>query len=517
MNLTAFKYICKNTWFLIICLALLKLLVHLLTYDNFELHRDAYLYYAQSEHLAWGYVAVPPGIAFVGKMATLLFGNSPFGLRFLPALVGSLNVLIIGMAVREMGGKRIAIVLACLAYLLSPSYLHVNALFQPVSFNHFFWLLTCYLALKMIHRDNPRIWLWIGLTFGLGFLNKYAIVFLYAALAPALLLTRYRYLYASRYFWMAMVIGWVIISPNLFWQYQNNWPVLHHMAELRETQLVHVKLTDFIRDQFLMNMQAVFIWMGAIAGLVFLKKEKAFRLFGYTYLFVIVLLMLGSGKSYYTLGIYPILFILGAVFMEKYIPKYRTIVAGVLIGFMMVSLYVSLAFDGIPLTTFEKAERPGAFRWEDGVYHDLPQDMADMTGWREIGETVSALYATLSPEAQADCDIFCYHYGQAGAVMFYGKEAKVPQPISFNSSFVFWAPDSITSQKMIWVHSDLGNDIDPDQLLPEFFEQVALHHTIENPWFRENGTRIYLCEFPTDSCKVFYRNRIKVLKDNYRD
>jgi len=517
MNLTAFKSIYKSSWFLIICLALLKLMVHLLTYDNFELHRDAYLYYAQSEHLAWGYVAVPPGIAFVGKIVTLLFGNSTFGLRLLPALVGSLNVLIIGMAVREIGGKRRAIALASLAYLLSPSYLHVNALFQPVSFNHFFWLLTCYLVLKMIHRDNPRIWLWIGLTFGLGFLNKYAIVFLYAALAPALLITRYRYLYASRYFWIATIIGLIIISPNLFWQYQNNWPVLHHMAELRESQLVHVKLTDFILEQFLMNMQAVLIWLGALFVILFLNKEKKFRLFGYTYLFVVALLMLGSGKSYYTLGIYPILFILGAVFIEKYVGKYLTILTGVLVSFMMISLYVSLSFDGIPLTTFEKTLRPGAFRWEDGKYHDLPQDMADMTGWREVGQAVRTLYTSLPTDAKADCEIFCYHYGQAGAVMFYGKEAHVPQPISFNSSFVFWAPDSITCQKMIWVHSDLGNEIDPDQLLPLFFGKVELYHEVNNPYFRENGTKIYLCEFPTDSCKVYYRNRIKELKDNYRD
>jgi hypothetical protein len=65
--------------------ALIKLLIHFFTVSNFELHRDAYLYYAQSENLAWGYVPVPPSIAAIGKLSTLIFGNTVFGLRFFPA------------------------------------------------------------------------------------------------------------------------------------------------------------------------------------------------------------------------------------------------------------------------------------------------------------------------------------------------------------------------------------------------------------------------------------------------
>ena len=129
----------SSEWLLILFFAFLKLLVHFLTYDNFELHRDAYLYYAQSEHLAWGYVAVPPTIAVLGKISTFIFGNTVFGLRFFPAMFGAFNIILIGLAVKQLGGRKVAITLACFAYLLSPSYLHTNALFQPVAINHFYW------------------------------------------------------------------------------------------------------------------------------------------------------------------------------------------------------------------------------------------------------------------------------------------------------------------------------------------------------------------------------------------
>ena len=502
----------KSDWVVILVLVVLKLLVHFVTYDNYELHRDAYLYYAQSEHLAWGYVAVPPSIAVVGKIATTLFGNTTFGLRFFPALIGAVTMLILALFVRDLGGKKRAMVLAGFAFLLSPAYLHTNSLFQPVAFNHFYWLLSGYLFYKLISTQATRYWLWIGLAFGLGFLNKYSIVFLYAAFGIALLLTENRHLIFSKNFLFAIALGLLVISPNLIWQYQNNWPVIQHMDELRRTQLVHVSPVGFIMDQLLMNAHAILLWFGALLVLLFYRKERSFLFFGLSFLILLSLLLAGSGKSYYTLGIYPVLFAFGAYFVEKYIRKYLTPLVLALIVFMGIGLYISLSFDGIPFLTFEKAYNKGAFRWEDGKQYDIPQDMADMTGWKEIGESVSAIYKELNE----DCDIYCYHYGQAGAVMFYGKEHKIPQPISTNASFAFWSPDSLVKKHMIFVHSDLGNTIDPDSLLNAFFKRVELKKVIENPYFRENGTRIFLCDSPTEDCKQFYKNMMSETKARYR-
>jgi hypothetical protein len=138
-----------------------------------------------------------------------------------------------------------------------------------------------------------------------------------------------------------------------------------------------------------------------------------------------------------------------------------------------------------------------------------------MTGWTQLGNKVTAVYLGLDPQERENCDIFCYHYGQAGAVMFHGKDDHVPQPISFNGSFVLWSPDSLTKDYMIWVHSDLGNDIDPDSLLPARFETAKMKAVVEDKYFRENGTRIYLCRYPTDDYKKYYKSLIARLKDRY--
>ena len=497
VNKTAIKSILTNDWFIISLFAFIKLLIHLFTYDNFELHRDAYLYYAQSENLSWGYVAVPPSIAFFGKIATFLFGNTTFGLRFFPAVVGALNLLVIGLAVRELGGRWKAISLASLSFILSPSFLHVNALFQPVSFNQFYWLLSGYLILIMIKRNNPRIWILLGVVFGLAFLNKYSIVFFYTGFGLALLFTHYKSFYKSRYFLYAMFIGLLIISPNLIWQYQNNWPVLVHMAELRETQLVHVELSGFILGQFLMNMQAVFIWLAALLFVFFSKQESQYKIFGLIYIFVVLLLIFGSGKTYYTLGFYPFLFALGSYFIVKYLKKYSITVYTVLICHMIFSLYISQNFDGIPLSSFEAVKQENAFRWEDGKNYDIPQDMADMTGWKELALGVREVYQQLDETEQKNCHIFAHNYGQAGSVMFYNKDIEIPQPISFNGSFVFWNPDSLLHDNMIWVYSSLNKSFNPDSMLTQYFDFVELKKTINSPYFREDGSKIYLCQNPT--------------------
>ncbi len=98
-------------------------------------------------------------------------------------------------------------------------------------------------------------------------------------------------------------------------------------------------------------------------------------MFGLMYIFIIALLILGRGKPYYSLGVYPILFVFGAYIVEKYIKKYLVYVSSVLVIFMFSSFYFSLSYGGIPFNSFEDAVRKDAFRWEDGINHDIPHDL----------------------------------------------------------------------------------------------------------------------------------------------
>src|SRR2546423_2193789 len=108
----------------IIYLATAKLLLHLLTNTHYGYFRDELYYLACGEHLAWGYADQPPLIALVAR-ATQIFGASLFTLRLPAALAGAALVFLTGLFVRELGGRRLAIVVAALAVLLAPLYLYL--------------------------------------------------------------------------------------------------------------------------------------------------------------------------------------------------------------------------------------------------------------------------------------------------------------------------------------------------------------------------------------------------------
>ena len=498
----------------LLLLVLLKFLVHVLSYDTYQLHRDAYLYYSLGEHLAWGFHEVPPLIAILSKVFTTVFGTNEFALRLVPALFGAGTMFLIGLMVIEIGGGIHSLILAGSAYFFSPSFLHVGALFQPVSVNHFFWMLCGFLFLRLIQSGNKKYWIWLGLAIGFGFLNKYSIAFFIASIGLGIIISGKKDLFLSKDFLIGMGLGFLIILPNFLWQQTHNWPFLMHMLELRETQLIHVEPGGFLLEQLIMNAHAILIWLVALAILLFSKHGKRYRAFGYGFLALIAILMVGSGKAYYSLGIYPILFAFGGFFFEKLIKKKKAVVVFVLVTSMAMGWYFSIPMDGIPVLTAEKAYRPESFRWEDGELHGIPQDMADMRGWKEIGEGVRELHSALRHKG-IQADIFCEHYGQAGAVIFFGKEAGVPHPISTNGSFVFWSPDQLEMENLIYVHTDYNNSANVDSLLNLFFDKVEVHKTIDDRYFRENGTQILFCKGINSRGKEYYADLMGRLKRNY--
>ncbi len=503
---------------LIAALAIFKLLIHLFTNTNYELHRDAYLYLALGEHPDFGYFSAPPFIALIAKTARFLLGDSVFAIRFFPALAGAISVVLVAYIVKEMGGKRWAIVIAGLSFILSPAFLRSNSLFQPVTFNQFFWLLSAYLIVRMINRQNPRYWLYLGLAWGLAFLNKYSIVFFAFSFLIGLLLVKERKLLASKYVFFGGIAGLLIILPNLFWQYQHAWPVFQHMAELYRNQFAHVTASEFLISQILMNSHALLIWTAGLIYVLFFAKGKPFRVFGWTFLLLIFLLVILRGKPYYTLGIYPVLFAAGGVLMEQLFSQRLRIVKPVIVAVMTISALFILPYS---LPIFSPAEMvdygratkdygfEGALRWEDGQIHELPQDYADMIGWQELGNLVIAAYQGLGESEKKNCTIYAENYGQAGAIMYYGKKAGLPEPISFSDNFLYWAPDSLNPTVFIYVNDNLGEDI---QFL---FGKIAEVGRVNNPYFRENGVRVYLCRDPHPEFNSFYRQRVQQLRNSF--
>ncbi len=506
-------------WVLLGSLALFKLVLHFATNTNYDLHRDAFLYLAQADHLDFGFMSVPPGTALLAWLSGHLFGDSIFAVRLLPALVGAASVVIIGLLVKNLGGQLWAIALAGTAFIFSPAFLRSNTLFQPVSFNQFFWLLTAYFAVKLLKSQNPKYWIHLAITWGLAFLNKYAIAFLAAAFLLSLLFTPQRRLLKSRYFLYGLLLGFAIILPNLIWQHFHGWPVVWHLRELQATQLVNVRISDFLLMQVLMNLPALPIWVFGLIFLLFAKTMTSYRALGYTFIAVIVLLLALRGKPYYTLGIYSLLFAAGGVAIEHYFSQRRRFMRPVLLTTTVLISLPVLPYS-LPLLAMDKMVAyveaskgyglESLLRWEDGRLHTLPQDYADMIGWKALADIVADAYNQLSEAEKAKCAIYAENYGQAGAIKYYGKSAALPEPVSFHGSFLYWAPENIAGfETLIYVNHGLSEDI------LSGFENIREIGRLTEPNAREFGVRVYICRNPRPEFIDFYREKVNSLRQEF--
>jgi hypothetical protein len=485
----------KKTLVLVGIILLKFALQYFLISPEYELQRDEYLHLDQGKHLAWGYISVPPVTSWISRII-LLLGGGVFWVKFFPFLFGALTILVVWKIAEELRGGLFACVLAALAVLVS-AILRLNILYQPNSFDVFFWTLSYYCLIKIINTQKPFWYYAAALSLAFGFLSKYNILFLVAGLFPALLLSSHRNLLANKHFFGGLLLAFLIVSPNLLWQYKNGFPTVSQLKELAETQLVNVDRTAFLKDQLLFFFSSLFVIMAALVGLAVYPPFKKFRFLLLSFLLTVFLFLYFKAKSYYAMGLYPAFLSFGAVYLERlFSTGWKRYLRPVSIALVLM-LSLPLIYLAFPLRSpayFAAHPQPykdlGLLRWEDGKDHLLPQDFADMVGWKELARKTDSAYKSLPPNETTL--VLCDNYGQAGAINYYSS-VKGMQAVSFNADYIDWMPLDKPIKNVVLVQFADDDDTARQREKP-WFEKITLAGRIENPFAREAGTRIYILQ-----------------------
>ena len=484
----------------------------------YDLQRDEYLYLNQGQHLAWGYLEVPPLMAVQGWVALALGGGVGW-VRFWPFWWGGATVYLLGRLVQRLGGGWFATALAATCYL-GTAFARLNILFQPNSFEVFGFVFCLYWLVCYAQNERPRYLYLLGLGLGLGLLNKYTTFFFLAALGGALLLTPARRALRNRHFWGAMGLALLLWLPNGLWQMRHGVPFLHHMALLKQSQLVHVEVTGFLKAQLLMCVAALWVWLPGLLALLLSRAFRPYRAVGWVAVLGVALLAVLHGKNYYALGYYPVLFAFGAVWWETRLERFGRIrpvelpsKSGrrlpwvellrpvlVLAPVVFLAAYLPLMFP-VRSPAAMAALRPrfvhlGVYRWEDGLDHPLPQDFADMLGWRELAVKTRAALLSLPDSVRAHTLIHCANYGQASAINYYNRGRGLSPANSFNGSFLYWYPDPRVCQALLII------DDEPDDSLAPHFAAYRRLGAVANPYAREQGTAITLGLHPDQAVRA---------------
>src|SRR5258705_4281017 len=183
---------------IVLAIAFVKLVLHCIFNNRYGYFRDEFDYLACGDHLAWGYVDQPRLLPFLVRVSRVVLGDSLRSIRFLPALATSAVVVLTALIAREFGGRRFALVLSAVAVLIAPIFLSGGSLLTTNCLEPLLWMGCAYVAILAINRNDPRYWLWFGVTAGICLEAKYSIVFFCFGLVARLLLTEQRRLLKSQ-------------------------------------------------------------------------------------------------------------------------------------------------------------------------------------------------------------------------------------------------------------------------------------------------------------------------------
>lgn len=485
-----FRLFLKNYWILLAVIAAKFVLQYVLVNPYYELHRDEFLHLDLAKHLAFGFISVPPLTSVFSKII-LLLGGSIFWVRFFPALFGALTIMFAWLITETLGGRTLSKIILSLALLFSV-LLRLNILFQPNSFDIMIWTAIFWCLVNYVKTENEK-WLWLlALCVSLGMYNKYSVAFMVAGLFAGLLLTEQRKIFLKPIFWKAAALALILFLPNIVWQVMHDFPVLNHMRVLKETQLDNNSVAGFLQSQVKIFAGSLPVVITALIGLFSYREFRSYRFAGIAFLVTMLIFAVFKSKDYYALGLFPPVIAFGAVYLgniTKRRLKYSLVSAFVIFNLILFASIFRLLMPVMSpeqiLRNSEMFEKMGMLRWEDGKNHPLPQDFADMTGWKEMADKAYEAYMMVPGNELENTIVHCDNYGQTGAVNYYNR-GRMKEAFALTTDYIYWITEVKPIKNVILV-GDL-----PEPEILKLFREYRQTGKVENTYSREYGTGIYL-------------------------
>jgi hypothetical protein len=483
----------KKNIIIISTLAFIKLIIQLIGNRNYGFHRDELLHLSVSEHLDWGFMEFPPFIGLIGKLSYLFFDYSLTGTRLFPTLAGVAILVLCCLITKELKGNRFAIFLAGICILAFLPFYRNHTLFQPVAFDQLFWTLGFYYLTRFLNTEDKKYLLLIGLTLGVGLMNKYTILIWVMGIFIGMIFHQKGKVFKNKWWYISGIISLLIILPNLIWQFQNKLPFISHLQELNDSQLSQINVLKFGLEQ----LNFPFTLVVSVIGVIYLINRLEYRPIGIAAIIIFFSMWLLQSKSYYVFALYPVLFSAGSVrignWLEGKNKRWNYVV--VLILLVPALPYIPHL---TPLLPIEKYVKYSNLEEQNGRI-ELTGDYADMFGWEEQVKAVDSLFQSLNEKE--NCVLWAENYGEAGALKILGKKYDLPNPISRHGSFWKWGYGNEKAE--VWI--SLGNE---QPSVEYIFEETHLVKMIYHKYAigEENGIPLYICRKPKLDIKQWWKN-----------
>ncbi len=394
--------------------------------------RDELYFLAAARHPSLGYVDFPPLVAWIGWVVEALVGPSLEALRVASAVIAWSSVVVVALIARELGGSLRAQAIAAVGWGCAPLILGAGSIFHPTMLDVGIQAVLVWLVVRIVVRDEPRLWPVVGLVAGVGIEAKYTILVTLAALLAALALTADgRRVLAGRGIWIASAVALVLWVPNLAWQAHEGWPSLAFASSQQAKTAADTPVPAYLAEGLLFAGAGVVL---AIAGVRYLWRQ-GLRSLALWPVLVWVIWLLERGRAYYPLPVLVVAVAAGAVSVERH--RRWLVLAGLLgAGAVLVAGPVV-----VPLL-------PTRFAVDHGYVQ--AGFFKDEFGWPDMVDQVAAAWRSERLDSR-HAVVLAGNYGEAGALALLGTARGLPTPLSGHLSWQYWRPRSLPQRTALTV------------------------------------------------------------------
>ncbi|NJD17681.1 MAG: glycosyltransferase family 39 protein [Gemmatimonadetes bacterium] len=380
----------------------------------------------------------------------------------------------------------------------APRPLRTGALLHPVVFEILWWTLAAWAFVELLAGGGRRWWILFGLAAGLGGLTKFSAAVFGAAMAIGVFASPLRRDFRTRWPWTAVALGALVALPSVLGQIHWGWPFFEQARVLRESQLDRVTPASFLTCQIFLAGAAFPLLLTGVAALFVARSLRPFRSLGVAAVAALTLLLVLGGKEYYFGPMHPALLAAGSVASGGWLARRRwawrgALAWGALGGLLLLPMGIPLL---PPAAMTEYSAALGITRavtTNRGTTLPLPQDYADMLGWREQAEAVARVYHALPDAERERTTIVGGNYGRTGALAVYREEFGLPYPVSRAGDFWAWGYGDPDPAVVIIV----GGTVEE---LSESFTEVVEAARVSTPLGveEEQDVPIHVCRGPKE-------------------
>jgi 4-amino-4-deoxy-L-arabinose transferase-like glycosyltransferase len=378
---------------------------------------------------------------------------------------------------RLLGGSVWAQGIAALGAATNLALLALGSEYSYDVFDAFWWTLAAVVLIRLLRDERPQRWLAFGVVAGLGLLTKETILFWGFALVVGLSLTKQRRLLFTRWTLFGGLIAFALFLPYLLWNAVNGWATFQYWSSYSHNHSAPGTPLDFLVNQILVtNPLLIILWCAGLWFYLFSKRGAQYRVFGWAYLILFALFAALQAKSYFLAPAYTPLYAGGALAL---VGEWRARWRGWVIAYVVILTLGSLLLAPAATPTlppnvyghiYGTAGNAGS-QQASGDVNGLPQTLADRFGWEQQVALIARVYHSLPPDQQRVACIFASNYGEASALVEFGPQYHLPQPISGHNAFYLWGPDGCTGQVLITVN------VQPQDVAQEYGSVVLAART----------------------------------------